>query len=750
MKKKSILGLFIGLLGFGLSATSCEDMLTPDMNRYADGFSGKDTVAFYLGILGNMQEMIEQNILLGDLRSDLAETTSYTSDSISDIVNFKQTADGENKLLNRAAYYKVINQCNFYLSKVDSMASKNGIYYMRKELAQVLLIRAWTYMQLVQNYGRVPFITEPVDNANTGWETNPPAWATPENLVELVRADCEQALAYEQQLGYPNYHNFNTGQVSYSHRYMVLPANVVLGDLYLLRGGSKDDYVKAAKYYYDFLDNGNVPSYWVNRNSAAGYSLYSQTVSGNRIETFIPNTNNYTEYYSSSSVDDYNNETVTLLPSASQSYFGKTLTRIPQIYGFDPSSSVTTTEGEDNDGNATYTQSGKITVKANYKNRQIAPSARYESLSKGQQFAYRDYTVSGGNIGSAEADYEIKYVAGGDARYYGAVPEVQTEAGRLRFIQKYCGSEYSSSMGAFGVYAFNFRYNLTIYRLHQIHLRFAEALNRAGYPRHAYAVLYGGLNPDKVPTIVVTDTIYDDAAHTVSYKYGLEVDSSQTASFKEYFLSVDELMRAKADPNYEYMLRFEGVAWDQNVGIHELGCGEATNKDSLNDYASRVGQRILDEQLRGNGQVSPEARRVVNRLMAEGDAPVVEEGEGEGTEGGDTSLDEARKDYEEIPYVPAGPDPLEIDAVESLIADETALDMAYEGMRFYDLTRIARHKNNDQSNLFCANNGTNWFAWQVARRNKPLKLYENPQEYDAALYGLLQNMNNWYLKNPEY
>ena len=165
MKKKTILGLFL-LLGIGMATTSCEDMLTPDLNRSAENFSGKDTVNFYLGILSNMQDMIEQNILLGEVRSDIADTTMYTSDSIADIANFKRTPDGENELLNRAAYYKVINQCNFYLSRVDSLASKNNVYYMRKETAQVLLIRAWTYMQLVQNYGRVPFITTPVSSAN--------------------------------------------------------------------------------------------------------------------------------------------------------------------------------------------------------------------------------------------------------------------------------------------------------------------------------------------------------------------------------------------------------------------------------------------------------------------------------------------------------------------------------------------------------------------------------------------------------
>ena len=107
MKHKSILSLLIFLLGFGASTTSCEDMLTPDMDRYAENFSGKDTVYFYLGIVRNVQDMIEQNELLGDLRSDLVTTTEYSSDSVSNIINYKRDADGENQLLNRAATIKL-------------------------------------------------------------------------------------------------------------------------------------------------------------------------------------------------------------------------------------------------------------------------------------------------------------------------------------------------------------------------------------------------------------------------------------------------------------------------------------------------------------------------------------------------------------------------------------------------------------------------------------------------------------------
>ena len=86
----------------------------------------------------------------------------------------------------------------------------------------------------------------------------------------------------------------------------------------------------------------------------------------------------------------------------------------------------------------------------------------------------------------------------------------------------------------------------------------------------------------------------------------------------------------------------------------------------------------------------------------------------------------------------------EVLAVESLIADELALQTAYEGTRMFDLIRIARHR--DAAGQF----GTQWLAWKVARRNELLKPYEVPTQYNATLYNLLVNPENWYIANPQY
>jgi hypothetical protein len=56
--------------------------------------------------------------------------------------------------------------------------------------------------------------------------------------------------------------------------------------------------------------------------------------------------------------------------------------------------------------------------------------------------------------------------------------------------------------------------------------------------------------------------------------------------------------------------------------------------------------------------------------------------------------------------------------MEDLICDECALDMAFEGNRFGDLTRMARSKN--RAGLYGANYGNQWFAKKL-EKNNPVK-----------------------------
>ena len=66
-------------------------------------------------------------------------------------------------------------------------------------------------------------------------------------------------------------------------------------------------------------------------------------------------------------------------------------------------------------------------------------------------------------------------------------------------------------------------------------------------------------------------------------------------------------------------------------------------------------------------------------------------------------------------------------AVEDMICDEMALETAAEGVRYYDLMRIAQHRNDPT-----------FLAAKVARRR-------GANNFDNALYTKLSNTKNWYL-----
>jgi hypothetical protein len=90
-------------------------------------------------------------------------------------------------------YYKVINNCNYYLAHRDTTLATGSQNVVCNEYAAVASFRAWTYLQLARQYGAVPYITDPVTtigqiNANTtmtGYET---ILASEAQMLETLKA----------------------------------------------------------------------------------------------------------------------------------------------------------------------------------------------------------------------------------------------------------------------------------------------------------------------------------------------------------------------------------------------------------------------------------------------------------------------------------------------------------------------------------------------------------------------------------
>lgn len=755
--KKSIISLFVGLLGMGIFSTSCEDMLTPSLDRYATEFSGRDTVNFYAGILRNLQQVTEQNQLLGELRGDLVMPTDYVTDSINSIASFKHVAtadgvsgqpeNGDNALLNRAAYYKVINQCNYYLDKVDVDTERNGDYFMRRETAQVLLIRAWTYMQLVQNYGRVPFITKPVSSSTTGWESNPEAWATPDNLLDLLKGDLDRAWGYCEVQGYPNYGMLKTGLRDLSHQLTLFDADVVYGDLYLLCGKTRADFEQAAEHFYNFIyKNERTKNYvggkaFVSKRKNTDPAVYE--ISGSGWKGAAHNV----------SYTFGGNEIVTGVPSAANSNFGLVLSRIPNIYGFDVhstnSTSVNAGAADDASDADKYSTTGNVTITPNYRVRQIEPSESYVALNKDQVVI----CANPDNVSEAEITKETAVYPEGlyDVRMDYSAPLYRTDIGRIRFIDKYGGT---SSVNDEGVThgGYSFRYVLPIYRFRTIMLHYAEALNRAGYPGHAFAVIRDGLNssekvgaaayPDSVTTQIVS---IDDENKTITkqYVHGNNPGNSPT------YIPVDEVVRG-AEKIFISDIKTTSYS---HTGIHQAGCGAVpvtVDFDRKYTYAHVIDKRLGEEQsvpsrttqfTEGYPKLSEEDAVEEEPLPAE-----VRRLEGEEEGDPEPEPEPDYSDYTEVILPVKNATESEMLAMELILADEYALETAFEGNRYYDLMRIARHLNNFVGDEY----GTKWMAWKVARRaEKGLTPYQNPGQYDATLYNYLLNQQNWYIQNPK-
>lgn len=735
MKKTIISLLSLGLFA-GISLTSCEDMMTVETGDKAY-VNAQDTLYSYLGIMRCMQDVAERQVILGEIRGDLVSSTDYTTDTLFAISNFENPQDQTCSMLQVSDYYNVINNCNFYIANADTNAVKSNIKYMIPEYAQVKAIRAWAYLQLVKNYGSVPFITTPVSSLdvikNFDYKAN---LVDKNNLVDKLNED---GLLSFVDTEYPQYGNpankygaWNNGYTDISARMCYIPVRVLLGDLYLLRGASSDDYEKAAMYYYDYLKNETTP-----------LTLQYVSASSSRTGTIeYRASGNWGIWASNYSYNANNNEVIALIPGSANAGLGKMLTRVSDIFGYTPSSSQlssesTTTDASGNstnktdaNGNTEYEAAGAISVFRNWK-RQYSPSNAYMAYNETHDFI--NYLST-----TAAADGELKYslIEDCDARYGYSVEEYSYE-----------GEGYPlCSKAARGI---TFYYSIPIYRKTLIWLRLAEAINRAGYPEFAFAILKDGLNQYTIPsTRRYTDinphvtnidgvnylssrnesldlTVYSDTASHINYYYNEE------GQFVEYTENITGIRwKVVSDTTYHFaldygdhnamhyvtdsvrvnkfnsFLNFKDEVWNSTYGIHAKGAGLGVWSTA---NSGEITTNISGDRDKGTYDYLTE-------LAKQGVTPT--------------------SSMEEI-----------INAVENIIVDELALETAFEGNRFTDLVRIAEHK------TASGFDGTDWLAKKIANRNYRPTSARNitaQGEFDNNLYNKLKNTKNWYFELPAW
>ena len=239
--------------------TSCEDFFTQESDDvlYADQEHlniAEDSIYSVTGILTKLQALADRTILLGELRGDLVDLTTVANNDLREIYEFNVSDD--NKYNQPSDYYAVINNCNYFIEHVDTALHDNrGEIIFMKEYCAVKAIRAWTYLQLVLNYGEVPFF----DKALLSKEQAEIAESAGKKNIEEICTYFINDLAtlperYNTEL--PGYRQIR----GLESKLLYFPLSIVRGDLYLWRAtmtGSVEDYKNAARNYYKYISERN-------------------------------------------------------------------------------------------------------------------------------------------------------------------------------------------------------------------------------------------------------------------------------------------------------------------------------------------------------------------------------------------------------------------------------------------------------------------------------------------------------------
>lgn len=237
-----LVGLFSALIL--LPMTSCEDFLNPKSSYFSDSTldNPSDTLYSVVGVINKLQSLSDRTILLGELRGDLSDVTEGANSDLLEIAMFN--VSDNNQYNAPHDYYAVINNCNYFLANVDiDMKNNRNEYVFRKEYAVIKGYRAWTYLQLALNYGRVPLVTEPILTQEEA-ERDYPKMGIQEICEYFI--DDLQGLETIEMPGYGTIRNTDS-------RLFYFPIYVLLGDLNLWAG----NYKEAAMNYYNYLNTRN-------------------------------------------------------------------------------------------------------------------------------------------------------------------------------------------------------------------------------------------------------------------------------------------------------------------------------------------------------------------------------------------------------------------------------------------------------------------------------------------------------------
>ncbi len=158
---KTIIIIFISVI---LMLNSCEEFFDPDQglivdeNEYFQDWN--EYRAAELGLYALQQDLVEQLVILGELRGDLLTVTENADRDLVEVNRNQITA--ANKYASPLAFYRLIGACNRLSTRLEQdhpevLKDTTGTIFDRL-YGEVLCMRAWAYFNAARIYREVPYV----------------------------------------------------------------------------------------------------------------------------------------------------------------------------------------------------------------------------------------------------------------------------------------------------------------------------------------------------------------------------------------------------------------------------------------------------------------------------------------------------------------------------------------------------------------------------------------------------------------
>ncbi len=147
--------------------TACEKFFLPEQeiaiteDRLFDDWY--EYRAVEMGLYSIQSELVEQIMVLGELRADLLQITDYADADLIEIYNFNISR--ENPYASPATFFKLISACNNLIRVLEKnhpevIDPESLITNYDRLYGEVICMRAWANFNAVRIYGKIPFIHE--------------------------------------------------------------------------------------------------------------------------------------------------------------------------------------------------------------------------------------------------------------------------------------------------------------------------------------------------------------------------------------------------------------------------------------------------------------------------------------------------------------------------------------------------------------------------------------------------------------